>query len=226
MKLRFVTRPDDTLPDAQKSVVAGSVRLALPRHATLQGSLVVRGISSGFLSGGCCDAVPSRLGLMGVIDFPAGHGMAARAWGSVVSRWAYRAPSGPENSVMLRGVGLGQDFADYLEMGVSASLVPRPMITVSAELVFLEQGQGDMRLVNPPLPDYGATLFGAGDVIERTLRLGLTGRAQLLRRIDLDVDAGLHFIRNKDHQSGASDTRFVGRVKGAFRFGGPGRPPR
>ena len=225
MKLSFVTRPDDNLPDFQKSLVAGSARIALPRHVTLQGSLVVMGISSGFLSGGCCDRVPSRLGLMGAMDFPAGHGVAARAWGSVVSRWAYRAPSGPENSVMLRGVGLGQNFADYLEMGVSASLVPRPMITVSPAVVFLKQGLGDMRLVNPPLPDYGATLFGAGDVIERTLRLGLTGRAQLLRRVDLDVDAGLHFIRNKDHASGVSDTRFVGRVKGAFRFGGPVRLP-
>src|SRR2546428_11490540 len=127
---------------------------------------------------------------------------------------------------MLRGVGLGQNFADYLELGVSASLMPRPMITVSPELVFLEQGQGDFRLVNPPLPDYGATLFGAGDVIERTLRLGVTGRAQLVRRVDLDVDAGLHFISNRDHQPGVSDTRFVGRVKGAFRFGGPGRLPR
>src|SRR2546426_9354468 len=44
----------------------------------------------------------------------------------------------------------------------------------------LEQGEGDFRLVNPPLPDYGPTIFGG--VIERTLRLGVTGRAQLLRR--------------------------------------------
>src|SRR3989475_12532969 len=115
------------------------------------------GTSSGFLSGGCCDAVPSRLGLMGLLDFPAGHGIAARAWGSVVSRWAYRAPRGPENSVMLRGVGLGQNFADYLGLGVSASLVPRPMITLSPELAFLGQAQGDFRLVNPGLPAYRAT---------------------------------------------------------------------
>src|SRR2546428_446008 len=223
MRLASLTRVEDNLPNNQKSLVAGSARFALPRHISLQGSLVVMGISSGCLSGGCCDAVPSRLGLMGVIDFPAGHGVAARAWGAVVSRWAYRSSGGPEKSVMLRGVGLGQNFADYLEVGVSASLVPRPMITIAPELVFLEQGQGDFRLLNPPLPDYGATLFGAGDVIERTLRLGLKGRAQLLRRVDLDVDAGLHFVRSKDHGSGVSGTRFVGRGKGAVRFGGPGR---
>src|SRR5256885_6212865 len=126
MKLSFVTRPDDSLPDNQKSIVAGSARIALPRHVTLQGSLVIMGISSGFLSGGCCDRVPSRLGLMGLIDFPAGHGVAARAWGSVVTRWAYRSTE-PESAVMLRGVGLGRNFADYLELGVSASLVPRPI---------------------------------------------------------------------------------------------------
>ena len=222
MKLSFVTRADDSLPDNQKSIVAGSVRIGLPRHVALQGSLMIQGISSGFLSGGCCDRVPSRLGLMGLIDFPAGHGVAARAWGSVVTRWAYRSTE-PESAVMLRGVGLGQNFADYLELGVSASLVPRPMITLSPELVFLEQGEGDMRLVNQPLPDYGPTIFGG--VIERTLRLGLTGRAQLLRRVDLDFDAAFHFVSNKDHVSGVSDTRFVGRVKGAFRFGGPVRLP-
>src|SRR2546427_12384614 len=96
MKLSSVTAVDAHLPDFQKALVAAPARIALPRHVTLQGSLVIMGISSGFLSGGCCDAVPSRLGLMGLLDFPAGHGIAARAWGSVVSRWAYRAPSGPE----------------------------------------------------------------------------------------------------------------------------------
>src|SRR5256886_15585695 len=192
----------------QKSLVAGSARIALPRHVTLQGSLVIMGISSGFLSGGCCDRVPSRLGLMGLIDFPAGHGVAARAWGSVVTRWAYRSTE-PESAVMLRGVGLGQNFADYLELGVSASLVPRPMITLSPELVFLEQGEGDMRLVNQPLPDYGPTIFGG--VIERTLRLGLTGRPHLLRRVDPDFAPGLHSVSTKDNGSGASTTRFAAR---------------
>ena len=225
LKLSFLTEVDENLPHLQNSIVGGSARIELPRHVTLQGSLVIKGISSGFLSGGCCDAVPSRLGATGVVDFPAGHGVAARAWATVITRWMYRAASGPQSSFMLRGVGLGRNFADYLEAGVSASFVPRPMITLSPELVFLEQGQGDFRLLNPPLPDYGATLFGAGDVIERTLRLGLTGRAQLLRRVDLDFDAGLHFIGNRDHLSGVSDTRFVGRVKGAFRFGGPVRLP-
>src|SRR5207245_9431608 len=78
MKLSFVTRADDSLPDNQKSIVAGSVRIGLPRHVALQGSLMIQGISSGFLSGGCCDRVPSRLGLMGLIDFPAGQRIAAR----------------------------------------------------------------------------------------------------------------------------------------------------
>src|SRR2546428_8078777 len=99
------------------------------------------------------------------------------------------------------------------------------MIAVAPGLVFPGRGQGDFRLLNPPLPDYGATLFGAGDVIERTLRLGLKGPAQLLRRVDLDVDAGLPFVRSKDHVSGGSDPRFLGRGKGAFRFGGPRRLP-
>src|SRR2546425_11170030 len=99
------------------------------------------------------------------------------------------------------------------------------MITVSPEVVFLEQGLGDMRLVNPPLPDYGATLFGAGDVIDRTLRLGLTGRAQLLRRVALDADAGLHFLRHKDHQSWGSDTRSEARAKAPLRFGRPAQLP-
>src|SRR2546426_1235443 len=124
---------------------------------------------------------------------------------------------------MVGGWGWGNNSAGYLEWGGRPALVPRPMTPVPPGPFSLGRGGGVCRIVTPPLPDYGPTIFGG--VIERTLRLGLTGRAQLLQRVDLDFDAALHVVSNKDHVSGVSDTRFVGRVKGAFRFGGPVRLP-
>jgi hypothetical protein len=223
LKLSFVTATDDNLQDNQNSLVAGELRLALPRGIVLQGSLLIDAISSGFLSGGCCDPLPTRGAIDGVADIPVGHGMAVRVWSSAVTAFAYRAPSGLPNSIMLRGVGLGQNFADYWETGVSVSFVPQRLIVLTPEVVFLEQGQGDFRLPTPPLPVRGPEIFEG--VIERTVRLGLTGQASILQRLDLDLDAGLHRIENAGHQTGVSRTRFVGRVALTYRFGGAVRLP-
>jgi len=93
------------------------------------------------------------------------------------------------------------------------------MVTLSPEIVLLRQGQGDFRLPTPPLPVSGPTLFEG--VVERTWRFGIAGRAELLRHVDLDVNAGVHVVGNGDHQEGVSDSRFVGRVRVLYRFGGP-----
>jgi len=219
LKLSFITTRDDALPDSQNSIIAGAARIALPRGVVLQGSVLVDAISSGFLSGGCCDPFPSRLGATGVVDVPLGAGLAARAWSTAVTAFAYRAPSGIQNSIMLRSVGLGRNFADYVEAGVGASLIPCPMLTLSPEIVFLEQGQGDFRLPTPPLPVAGPTLFEG--VVERTWRFGISGRAELVRHLDVDLNAGVHLVGNDDHRTGVSASRFVGVVRVLYRFGGP-----
>jgi hypothetical protein len=222
LKLSFITVNDDNLSDSQNSLLNGSLRLALPRGIVLQGSLLVDAISGG-IDAHAPDPLPTRGAIDGVADIPVAHGMAVRVWTGAVSAYAYRAPSGPQNTVMLRGVGLGENFADYWETGVTVSLVPWPFILLRPELVFLKQGEGDFRLPNPPLPVAGPVIFEG--VIERTLRLGLAGEASILRRLDLDLNAGVHRIENAEHQTGVSRTRFVGRVALTYRFGGAVRLP-
>src|SRR5207249_10253557 len=112
-----------------------AARVALRRGVALRGGAVIDAVSAGFVSGGCCEPLPSRFGATGVVDVPLGAARTAGIWSSVVTAFAYRAPCGIQNSIMLRAVGLGRNFADYVEAGVSASLIPCPMVTLSSDLV-------------------------------------------------------------------------------------------
>jgi len=82
-------------------------------------------------------------------------------------------------------------------------------VTVSPEIVYLKQGQGDFRLPTPAGFVAGPTLFEG--VVENTLRLGLKAHARV-GRIDLDGDGGIHFRQNVDHVDGANGTTLVGRL--------------
>ena len=210
LTLAFITSVDDNLPDRQNTAMAGELRVALPRGVVLQGS---------FLLDACCDLLPDRLGATGVADVPLGAGTAARAWVTAVTAFAYRAPEGLQNSIMLRGVGLGRNFADYVEAGLTVSTMPVPMLTLAPQLVLLEQGEGDFRVPPPPEPVRGPLFFQG--VIERTWRLGVLGQAQLGRRLDVAVNAGWNLIANSGHQPGVSRARFAGTASVQFQFGGP-----
>jgi len=218
LKLAFITSTDEQAVENQNSLVAGSGRIALPDGVVLQGSVLIDAISSGFLSGGCCDPFPSRLGATALMDVPVGGGRTFRIWTTAVTGYTYRAPEGLDNSIMLRGIGLGRNFADNWETGIRCSFIPSPMITVSPEIVYLEQGQGDFRLPTPPLPVTAPIIFEG--TVERTLRFGVLAHAQLGRWLDLDLNAGLHRIGNVNNQFGVHDTRFLGRIQVRYLFGG------
>jgi hypothetical protein len=217
LKLSFITRADDNLPDNQNSIVAGELRIALPRGVVLQGSLMLDALRS---IGGSGDVYPDRFAVQGAADVPLGNGVAGRLWAEAITAYTYRAPPGLTNSIMLRGVGLGSNFADFVEAGVSASFMPRPLVIVAPEIVFLKQGQGDFRTPPPAAPFFiaGPTFFVG--TAETTWRLGLVGRAQLWRQLDLDLDGGVHRITNREHRQGVTATRFVGRIALLYRFGG------
>jgi hypothetical protein len=115
-----------------------------------------------------------------------------------------------DNSIMLRGVGLGKNAADYLAAGASVSFIPVPLVTLSPEIVLLKQGQGDFRLPTPAGYITGPTLFEG--IAETTVRLGVRGHARFAGTFDLDGDAGLNLRHNAAHQAGATASTFVGRL--------------
>jgi hypothetical protein len=70
----------------------------------------------------------------------------------------------------------------------------------------------------PPFPA-GSHPFLFEGIVEQTVRLAATARAQLGRRWDVDANAGLHLVRNRGHVDGTSATRFVGGLTVLYRIG-------
>ena len=128
----------------------------------------------------------------------------------------YRTPSPPE-AVMRSGVGLGRNFSDYDQLTVRGSWYAAPGVLLSPEATLLRQGAGDFRLPYPPVTAYDTTPTFLAGVVQRTLRLAAA--AELARsRYSVSAEAGVHFVRNAGHVTGASESRFVGRIAVTYRL--------
>ncbi|MGH7529128.1 MAG: hypothetical protein ACREMN_02000, partial [Gemmatimonadales bacterium] len=147
--------------------------------------------------------------------------LGAAAWTAYytrVSNLAYRTPN-PAEALMRRDVGLARNFADYDQLSVSASMIPARGALLTAHAVLLRQGEGDFRLPYPPVTAYDSTPAFLQGVVERTVRLGV-GFQVSGAWWTLGGDGGVHFVRNAGHVSGASDTRWVGRLELTVRYRG------
>jgi hypothetical protein len=160
-------------------------------------------------------------------DEPASYGFTVGAQGGAgllswtgfytrVANLTYRTPQRTE-TVMRRGVGLARDFSDYDQLTVRAAAIAGPGILVTPEITLLRQGEGDFRDPYPPAAAYPTTPTFLAGVVERTVRLALTARADG-RRLGVRGDAGIHFVHNAGHVTGVSDTRFVGSIALEYRF--------
>jgi len=125
LKLSFVTGGDDNVGDQQNNIVEGELRIALPHHVIIQSGLLLDAIRSGILGGEHIDPFPDRLGWNVAVNAPLSSTVSGRVWGQVITAFAYRAPEGVDNSIMLRGVGLGSNYADFTQVGATISFVPR-----------------------------------------------------------------------------------------------------
>lgn len=213
LKVTSLTRQDESDPDSTNVMYAGDLYVKLPGSITFQGNFLLDDLSSLFGR----SLAPDRIGVSGVIRAPIGRAAAGNAYFTLVSSLTYRSPSGFDESVMRRGIGLGRNFADYVETGLSFSIMPRPLTTIRPELAVLWQGEGDFRRQFPPLPARDHPFLHEG-VVERTFRLGLGLQTLSFGSIDLSSDIGLHLISNDRHQEGESRTRFVGRVRITYRY--------
>ena len=115
-------------------------------------------------------------------------------------------------------LGTGRNFDDYDQLTGTLALLPRAGLLLTPEVTYLRQGEGDPRLPHPPVSAYSTTPTIFQGVVERTLRVAVTGSYAPSARIGLSFDAGVHRISNFQHTSGDTRTRFLGRVTLTYRF--------
>ena len=140
-----------------------------------------------------------------------------------VANLTYRTPN-PAETVMRRGVGLGRNFSDYDQLTLRGSMMAGPGVLLEPEVTLLRQGQGDFRLPYPTVAQFATTPTLFAGVLERTLRLAVSGRVAHGRWV-LSGDGGVHLISNAGHVTGAKDTRWVGSVQLMWRTKKEGRVP-
>jgi hypothetical protein len=150
-----------------------------------------------------------------------GLGFASVAWRlfyTRVTNVAYRNEDSLETPLYYR-LGTGRDFADYDQATLQLGFLPIPGLLAQPELTLLRQGEGDPRLPLPPVSAYPTTPTIFQGVVERTLRMALSGTYATNERLRLTFDAGVHRVTNFQHRAGDTRTRFVGSVGLSYRFG-------
>ena len=161
------------------------------------------------------DREPPQYGL----TLGAQGGLGSLAWRAFYTRVAnltYRT-SNPADVVMRRGVGLARNHSDYDQLTVRASLLPARGVLLAPEVTLLRQGEGDFRLPYPPVTAYDSTRTFLSGVVERTVRLAVSGQLSA-GAWSLSGDGGVHVIDNAGHVDGARKTRWVGRVELTWRY--------
>jgi hypothetical protein len=165
--------------------------------------------------GGAGDDEPTSYGL--TLGARGGVGpLAVTGFYTRVSNLTYRTPQRTE-TIMRSGVGLARNYSDYDQVTVRASLLMAPGLLLTPEATILRQGEGDFRLPYPATADYATTPTFLAGVVERTVRLALGARGDG-QRVGVRADAGVHFVDNAGHITGATDTRFVGSIALEYRF--------
>ena len=138
-----------------------------------------------------------------------------------VTNLTYRTPAREEQYTRY-GVGLGRNYSDYDQatVRVTAAVVPRALVT--GELTVIRQGEGDMRDRYPPVSAFADSLTFLTGIVERTVRLAAQVVWTPRPDVTLSADVGRHFLTNAGHVAGASDGRWVWRVRGEVRrrYGG------
>ena len=160
---------------------------------------------------------PASYGLTFGAAVPAAGG----SWTAFYTRVAnltYRTPN-PAETVERQGIGLARYFSDYDQLTLKGSYLGPVGLLFSPEATLVRQGQGDFHLPYPPVAQYGSTATFLSGTPERIFRLAL-GAALDRSHFGISSNAGLHFVHNEAHVSGASGTRFVGQIAVTYRFGG------
>src|SRR5258705_9565498 len=140
-------------------------------------------------------------------------GFANAAWTAFytrISNLAYRNEDDFQAPLYF-GLGTGRNFSDYDQLTLRVSLLTTPHALLTPELTLLRQGEGDLHLAHPPVAAYDSTRAFLSGVVEKTVRLAISGQLSA-GSWTLAGDGGGHFISNFGHVTGAKETRWVGRL--------------
>ena len=191
-------------------------------HITLFGQLMLDDIQVDRKT--ALDQKPSSYALTLGTKGRAGAGAAWSLFYTRVSNLAYR----NENNLQVplyHFLGTGRNFDDYDQATLKLGLLPRAALLIEPELTLLRQGEGDPRLPHPLVPDYPTTAAFLQGVVERTVRVALSGSYAPVARFGLRFDGGVHRISNYLYMSGQTRTKFVGSLSIAYRFSTQGALP-
>ncbi len=133
-----------------------------------------------------------------------------------ISNLAYRNEDNFQTPIYF-GLGTGRNFSDYDQLTLRVSLLTVHSSLLTPEVTLLRQGEGDLHLAHPLVAAYDSTPAFLSGVVERTVRLAVSARVPV-GSWSLKGDGGVHLISNADHVTGASRTRWVGRVGIEWRY--------
>lgn len=139
-----------------------------------------------------------------------------------VTNLSYRTPA-REEQYTIRRVGIARDHSDYDQATLTATVLGAAPLLATAEFTVIRQGAGDMRDAYPDTTQYHTTPTFLSGVVERTVRVA--AQASWTPRPDITValDVGRHFVANAGHVAGASEGRWVWRLRGELRRRSAGR---
>lgn len=210
---RSTALDEPTAGDSTNSVYGLDLWIHVPNRVTIQWDFTVDDFGFRFGS-----TVPDRLAGGMAVDVPLGPWASVRGTFSYASSLVYRTRRGNVDTMMRRGIGLGRNFSDYTETGVSLSLLPAQFVSVVPEVTLLRQGEGDFRLPFPAQPALDHPFIFEG-IVENTWRAAVRAAITATTPFHISGHAGLHLIDNSGHVPGASRTVFVAGFRVEARLG-------
>lgn len=207
------------LGDQGNVLLGADVRWQVGRSVTLLAQLALDDIQYQNRSGPT--RTPDRYAFTLMGTGPLIGPVAWRAGYTQASSLAFRT-SDPFESFTDQGVGIGRAFADNDQLTLSLTVPALRHWLVSPELTLLRQGEGSITAPFPQGTARGDTPALFIGTVARTWRaaLGVSGAQGPLQ---LNATAGIHYVENAGHQSGRSQTDFVGRIQATLGLGSQGR---
>ncbi len=137
------------------------------------------------------------------------------SWAATYTRVAnltYRTPR-REEQYTIRDAGVGRNFSDYDQATLRLWTLPLSRLLASVEATVLRQGEGDIRQRYPPLSAWDTLPTTLTGTVERTVRLAVGVSWTPVPWLTAGADLGYNGTSDAGHVAGASDSRFVWRLR-------------